>query len=304
MRMLNIRKNETRMDIYVLCLHKFQDDRVIISQDELDNASIAIGECLKAKGYLKDGMEKRGVWCIYSLTLDNIDVEIPQNVTIESAELGYYHHRTIMKFNLKSPKGTDLRMIRRKLRNKAEEILEDCVRNKINELTLSGKMKNKGLIKFLYTYPLIVKKGIEKEEVPFSDYTTTLCFDIVEARWFGIRKKTHVMRVSGPSAILHTTGEINKKLLRDIINAIYQYCLYEEKLRDKNGPFVNILDENILVKLWEHTINTMGGRPVDIRVNIMARLGLIAIVLFIVKFIWDARGIIVDIIKYILYMIL
>ncbi|MBU7016720.1 MAG: hypothetical protein HXS44_04380 [Theionarchaea archaeon] len=297
MRILNMRAKKTEMDVYILCLHKFKDDRVIITQEQLDNAGTAIEGSLKAKGYLKGGKEKRGVWHVYRLTLDNTDIGIPEDVTIESTELGYYHHRTIMKFSLKSTKDTDLRMARGKLKKKAEEILNDCVQCQINQLIPCGKMTRDGRIRFLYTYPLIVRKGLEKEEIPFSDYTTTLCFDIVEVGFLGFRQKRHVIRISGPSVILHTKGEISKRLLRDTINAIYQYCLYEEKLRDGSGPFVNILDESIIIKLWEHTINTMGGRPVDIRVNTVARLGLVVIGLYTLRLIMDKWDIIVDLIR-------
>ena len=313
------KKDEVEIDVYILCLHKFEDDKVILDDNELKNASKAIKECLDSRGYLEKGPEVIEKWYVYTLCPLNLldKEELPNEIhsklhdeiycNITKAELGYYHHRTIAKFRLRYPKCdfSCQREIRQELKKKSGEIIEDCVKNRINNLTLSGEMSNKGIIRFLYTYPFIIvkeKKGIvksictylstvvkgERETIPFSQETGTLSFEIYELGRF--RYKRRVMRVSGPSIFLYADGDVGTRLVRDIINAIYQHCLYEKKLRDEEkGTFENILDESILVKLWTHIINTMGGRHFDVLLSritfAMYILTILAIIITVITFI-------------------
>ena len=96
------------------------------------------------------------------------------------------------------------------------------------------------------------------------------------------------MRVSIPGTILYPQGKIGTNLLRDIINAIYQYCLYAKKLEDEEKKsFENPLDERLLVNLWTHIIDNMGGRAIDVHLlrltHILYPLALSAIVISIVS---------------------
>ncbi len=260
------RKNQTEVDMYVLCLHKFKNDAITLTTKELEDASKKIGQCLSGKNYSK---KKEDGWHVYNLDLEKFDVKELCSLTL--VELGYYHHRTIVKFSFSfSYDFYVLREIRRKLKEKADEVIDICVKNTINNLISAGKMQNvkcKGEIIYLYTYPLIiVKDGMKKcETVPFSEDTGTMSFDIFRLGKFKLFYERNLMRISGPSTILYTRKKDDKRLLRDIINAIYQYALYEKKLLDdKKGTRGNKLDESILVDLWTHIINTMGGRSIDI----------------------------------------
>ncbi|MBU7045735.1 MAG: hypothetical protein HXS54_04805 [Theionarchaea archaeon] len=187
-----------------------------------------------------------------------------------------------------------LRDARKELGKGTRNIINDCVIESVNELIRSGKVTEKGRIEFIYTYPLIVvKSSAEKHEpVPFSEETTSLCFEIVEPKWWLPLGRKHMMRISIPSTILYVQKGVGKDLLRDIINAIYQYCLYEKKAKDekkrlidwKNGPYDNQLDEDILTKLWEHVLHAMGGRSADLRVvRITNMTRLIALLAFLVS---------------------
>jgi hypothetical protein len=60
--------------------------------------------------------------------------------------------------------------------------------------------------------------------------------------------------------------------LRDIINAIYQHCLYEKKVKDEKKISDNVLDESLLVNLWTHILSTMGGSSVDINIARMTNI--------------------------------
>lgn len=187
-----------------------------------------------------------------------------------------------------------LRDARKALEKGTRNIINDCVLENVNELIPSKKVAEEGRIEFIYTYPLIVvKSSAEKHEpVPFSEETTSLCFEIAEPKWWPLSGRKHKMRISIPSTILYVQKGIGKNLLRDIINAIYQYCLYEKKAKDEkkklidwmNGPYDNRLDEDILTKLWEHVLHAMGGRSTDLRVvRITNMTRLIALLAFLVS---------------------
>jgi hypothetical protein len=172
------------------------------------------------------------------------------------------------------------------LKEETDKILEKCVKAKINEL-VPGKVREEGEAKFVYTYPLIVIKAKYKKRkmIPFSDETSTLCFEIVEPSLLPFFGKKHLMKITIPSSILFTQKEIGETLFRDIVNAIYHYCLYEKRPEGENtNIFENTLDENLLVKLWEHFLDTMGGRTADIRiVRITSTTLLIAFLAFMVS---------------------
>ncbi len=150
-------KDEVEIDVYILCLHKFEDDKVILNKDELRNASNAIRECLKQKKYLKKGPKEKENWYIYGLNPENLPDRKKLNdetyrelcdriyPNIKKAELGYYHHRTIAKFRIRYPKCdfSCQREIRQELKKKSDEIIENCVKNRVNSLTLFGKMEKK-----------------------------------------------------------------------------------------------------------------------------------------------------------------
>ncbi|MBU7027999.1 MAG: hypothetical protein HXS48_13775 [Theionarchaea archaeon] len=220
------KKNQTEVDMYVLCLHKFRDDRIALTTDELKNASNEIGKCLQRQNYFKNNCFKNRLkkiegWHVYSLNLEKFDVKELCNLT--NAELGYYHHRTIMKFSFDFLYDFyTLREIRRKLKEKADTMIGICVKNTINNIISAGKMENvkdRGKIIYLYTYPfIVVKNGVKKcETVPFSEDTGTLSFDIFRLGKFKLFYERNLMRISGPSMILYTKGKDDKRLLRDII---------------------------------------------------------------------------------------
>lgn len=160
-----------------------------------------------------------------------------------------------------------LREVRKELKELSNEIINFFVKDQINRLVYSKEIRKEGKVDFVYTYPLIVvEKSIRNHELlPFSEETTSLCFEIFEPSLWPLLGKIHLMRISIPSTILYVQKDIGESLLRDIINAIYQYCLYEKRSEGEDtNIFENTLDEKLLVKLWEHFINTMGGRAIDV----------------------------------------
>ncbi len=224
---------------------------------------------------------------------------------IDSVQLGYYHHRVIVYYKLNFSGGfSELREIRRGFNGVTDCIIRNCVQNKINELISSKEITRDEKIIFFYTYPFIFIRDIleENKKFPFSEETGTLCFEIVEPSWIWPFGKRYLVRISIPATtlqrqegsaeklfggirnlfhFLHTDDvsgydntNISKSLLRDMTNAIYQHCLYEKKLADiRAGTFDNKMDENLLVNLWTHILNTMGGRSTDVHNTKIAHTG-------------------------------
>ena len=325
-------------EVFVLGLHNFSDDRVVYEFQELKSIKKEISKYLREKELLKKEWEASGGWHVYRLDPKRLHSAKPENpdknhsdepyirksssFKILSIELGYYHHRVIVHFIVKlrtkrsSYKRTEkarnrflaLREVRKELTKGADKIIDDCVEKRVNTLVDSGDVREEGRIEITYTYPLIKVKGTAEEygPLPFSEETTSLCFEVVEPCWWPPSGRKHLMRISIPSTILYIEKKLGRSLLRDIINAIYQYCLYEKKGKDnkkldekkskmKNPTkneikklmeeiFENRLDEDILVKLWTHILDTMGGENVEVRIaRITNMTRLIAFLAFFVS---------------------
>lgn len=256
-----------RINMYVLCLLRFKDDKVVFTEKELESIGTAIGDFSSGP---KVFTKKMG-WYVYKVDAPDLESfcdERPFNATIVSTELGYYHHRVIVKYELELQGGYgEVRETRRRLKEVADRMIDDNVVKKINGLISSNAINQLGTIMHFYTYPLIIIRDSmkEKEEFPFSEQTGTLAFEITEPSWIFPHGKSHIVRISIPGTTLFVQRDIDKNLLRDMTNAIYQYCLYEKKLKDiRDGTFENVIDESLLVNLWKYVLNTMGGRTTDI----------------------------------------
>jgi len=260
-----------KIKMYVLCLLNFKDDKIVFTNRELDGIKDAIANGLEEQKLFTGGgknRESRDGFEVYRLDSKKVGSCLSKGATIELAELGYYHHRVIVQLTLNSADDfSKLREVRDQLKQLVDEMIKHGVMERINALICAGKVREEAGVEFFYTYPLIVleKRPKRSEAFPFSEETSTLCFDIVEPSWVRPSGKKHMMRVSIPSTVLHTQGRVDRDLVRDVINAIYQYCLYEKKSMDASkNSFENVLDESLLTNLWTQIIDRMGGRTIEI----------------------------------------
>jgi len=267
-----------KMDIFVLALLKFKDDSLILSKKELDKLTGFIAETLQLEP------ERKEDWAKFQLSESPLKPELSPEIcaTIKSATLGYYHHRVIVNFSLDGVADMhEMRYLRSELLDYADALIE-------RSLLHQGYDE----LESFYSYPILVVKqprslreriqGLfgssaskqakrsKYEELLYSGETTSLSFEIVDPKWWMPIGHTYKVRISIPSTILYTTRDVGKRLLRDIINSVYQYCLYTKKLDDSNSrkaqPNIQLtrrLSEQQLVSLWEHIINNMGGRSTD-----------------------------------------
>lgn len=254
------------VDLYSLFLLEFEDDGVVFSQAQLDAFNAKISEALGRKGQTTDG------WYRIRLTrhewLQGLEVE-PTFV-----ELGYYHHRLIIRFRVEI-EPSRLRSVRESLHPLAKRLFEEKLKGAMNEVA-----PPEGVILGAASYPFIVVRegaftrlwtwmcGILKgRSFPFNGETTSLSFEVMEPVVLGARH--HLLRISIGGTTLYTQrasnpiqamfGTVGDDLLRDLINGIYQYCLYPVKLEKDKGQDSYRIDESILIRLWEHILETTGG---------------------------------------------
>lgn len=254
------------VDLYSLFLLEFVDDGVVFTQAQLDAFNAKIAEALGRKGRSTDG------WYRIDLTghewLQGLDVELL------SAELGYYHHRLIIRFRTEiEPR--QLRSVRERLHPLARRLFEERLMGPMNEVA-----PPEGIVRGAASYPfIVVREGVLERlgnwlrgvvrgrPFPFTGETTSLCFEVLEPVLLGARH--HLLRISIGGTTLYTQrasspiqalfGTVGDDLLRDLINGIYQYCLYPVKLTKENGRGTYRIDEAILIRLWEHIVETTGG---------------------------------------------
>ena len=141
------------IEMYVLGLLKFKDGKIVFNEKELDCICSKIGECIEnEKTDSDEKMEKKDGWCVYTLNLENFGKEVPEDVKIKSARLGYCHHRVIMHFSLdlkggeKEDKYPQFREARETLKKEADELINECVKEKINEIIPTGKVRKGGSV--------------------------------------------------------------------------------------------------------------------------------------------------------------
>lgn len=272
-----------KIKFYILCLLKFANDKIVFYEKELSSIYVEIYKSLYENSLLDNGTKStRDGFTIYSLNTSKIDklIDYENSGNIISARAGYYHHRVIITFTLKRSADFKLvREIRKKLKELSDGIIRDHIQSKINQLVYSNVIRPEAKCEFFYSYPLIVTEYTPKKNFkfhpPFSVQTTSMSFDIVEPAYIRPKERRHLARISIPAMLLMAEKKVGDKMIRDIINAIYQHCLYEKKLEDSTKDitkYENVLDETLLVKLWEHLIDTMGGKTSEVHTARMTHL--------------------------------
>jgi hypothetical protein len=283
-----------KIEMYVLCLLRFQDGKIVFTEPELDKIKDAIAAGLQKQQPFavftgaKLNRKSRDGFEVYTLDSKEVETWVSEGVKIKSAEIGYYHHRVIAYLRLDSAGDfSKLRKVRDQLKQQVDKMIECSVKEQINKLICDGKVRAEAEVEFFYTYPLIVVKKRRKrsETFPFSEETSTLWCDIVEPSWFPPSGRRHMMRISIPGTILYPSSwGLGTDLRRDIVNVIYEYCLYEKKSMDKR-PFKNALDENLLPNLWTQIVNRIGGRMIEahtIRLNFLTILLIILSIISVI----------------------
>jgi hypothetical protein len=248
-----------KADVYILGLFTFNDEEKknkVFSDKDLENINLNLEQ---SPQLTKDSSEQMSRWRMYNIDMGEIGQKISKT-TIVSSTLGYYHHRVIFRFQLSGKNiENELRKIRSVLKEYAESIIKDSI-IKPNE--------SHGFFD-CDTYQLIIVQNrnllnFKKEDAVFSNDTTTMTFDINEPSAIMPVGKKYNIRISIPSTIITSKDRVSDDFIKAMINAIYQSCLYEIKEKRREEKELEIeLSEDQLVNLWQHVIDTMGGRTLD-----------------------------------------
>ncbi|MFX1295307.1 MAG: hypothetical protein ACFFD2_10700 [Promethearchaeota archaeon] len=284
---------------YMLFLFKFKNDKVVFTKDELQIINESIKRSLENDKFISNPPQIQDGYQIYDLDIENVFkkytqvISLPEEINIKEIKLGYYHHRVIVTSTISSYlSAVIMRWIRRAITKMIRELITTYIVNSINEKVKEGKINEESEIIFPYSYPVIVIKNghklIKEKKFPFSVETETLFFEIIESKWIKIRKKSYGFRISIPGIIIYSEGYPSKRMLRDLINAVYQHCLYIKKIDDiEKHVLENDMDESILIRLWSHMEETMGGRSIDVHIveltHITIVFAFIAIIISIIS---------------------
>ncbi|PLS17807.1 hypothetical protein CVD28_08895 [Bacillus sp. M6-12] len=262
-----------KAEVYILGLFTFKDEdkkNKVFNDRELNkiNENINSTDGLKLKN-----IQPNSRWKMYQLDISEIQTKIPLT-KITSASMGYYHHRLIFRFQLTGKRiDIDLRKIRKVFNDYSKNIITNSIIN-------PNKVYD---FKHCDTYQLIFLRNrqflrFSKEDAVFSNDTTTMTFDISEPSAIMPFGKKYNIRISIPSTIITSKEKVSDDFSKAMINAIYQSCLYEIKDKRKMKNETTELSEDQLVKLWQHIIDTMGGRTLDKNIAKISQTNLIVAV--------------------------
>ncbi|MBP1924251.1 hypothetical protein J2Z76_000104 [Sedimentibacter acidaminivorans] len=257
-----------KVEVYVPVLIKFSDDRVVFSDNVINQINSLVFENFKKNNelslkyhfeyFLKDEMINELV--------DNFKNE---GLNISPAdilgEFYYYHHRIIIKIRIEVPENFDkLRIIRSVINDFYPKLIIDYVFDNIN------KISEVKAISF-YSYMMVFIPNNKYQLKNYTDKLGSVTFSIIEStNKFLAYSNTHYIRISIPSLIVYHDKEISNDIKVDLINLIYQNLLYEKKLSDKDLPFssdinenvknYNYIDESKLTLFWNNTMEMLGGK--------------------------------------------
>jgi len=173
------------IEMHVLGLPNFEDDRIVFETKEIERINKKMKDCMENLLLSGEEPETIGGWRVYRLDPEKLYTEKSnnskkpyikrsRNFEINLAEIGYYHHRVIMRFGLeddfyvpekskKKLKQLIVEMIdeciekdeyvkEKSLKNRlkpfANYMIYGCVGKRIKELEFSGEVEEKGKIKF------------------------------------------------------------------------------------------------------------------------------------------------------------
>ena len=171
-----------KIEMYMLCLLKFEDDKIVFTKAELNSIKDALAEGLQEqKLFIGDekNRESSDGWEVYHLNPNEVQNRLRKDISTTSAKIGYYHHRVMAYFTLDfAGDFSVLREVREQLKQVVNDMIKCSVKEKINDL----EIRREARVEFFYTYPFIVVEKYPKrpEAFPFSEETGSLCFDIVE----------------------------------------------------------------------------------------------------------------------------
>lgn len=301
------------IEVYIPVLFKFSDDKIVFEDNELEEIENEISQYFKK---IRPARSKKHDFPYTFkdndlLALEEVFKSEIKDIMQISVEFYYYHHRSIFKYTIKVKQhNSQIREIRKLINENYNNILTSYIVNKINELVDRRKVREEGRVITYYSYMLIFCPQNKYHFNKVTDRVQTLTFKIIESSknvfQYG---KSHYVRISIPGIIVYYSSKIGLDMKMDLINAIYQHCLYSKKIDDcsdeeyrsisefteENLLKYNKIDEKHLTLLWTYAVETLGGKITDNQIHDISKenfylaflafvLSIISIILSIVEF--------------------
>lgn len=244
------------IQVYILYLLRWLDPATVFEEEELRIIEEEIEERIPPQYYVK----YEEFWKVYMFRKEefekNTEIESSKYPTIKSIEMHHLLPNYIIFDIILSSKISfgdlmgKISIFKEECDKKIEEIIEH-VNSKLEE----GGKHEKRIVDYC-SYPLIICEGKSARNVPLSDFSS-IGFDIFEISWpwklhrLLLPWQWHMVRISSLRTIVYTKG-MNNKLKFDIINAIYQYGLYEMTERNENT-----IDRRLLIQFRDRMMDTL-----------------------------------------------
>ena len=198
---------------------------------------------------------------------------------LDRVEAYYYHHRIILRYVFLQPPAGGERAAREVVLAHSTHVLEHRFVHRINTVHDGGPLPDDehGRVTSYYSYCLIFTPEPDHFQEHLENLLGSHTFRIVEVtpRLLEADRK-HLVRISIPSTNVYYRSDVGRWLKVDILNAVYQHMLYAKKEQDerdlqtlvafspKATAHRNVMEESQLHALWDHAVDALGGRTVDL----------------------------------------
>lgn len=281
------------VEIFIPVLLKFKDDSIVYKDEELLLLQNSVFQSFTRNPNFKKDHCKHFEYILNDADYYKLQNDLTDKLTKLKIEIYYYHHRIVLKYSFRIISNNDIRIIRKAIKEHSISIVENII-SKINNLVDQNKVAKKSRVLLYYSFIIIfVRHKID-------DRIGTLTIRIFESSKFIFKHgHSHFLRISIPSIIVYSKYAIGEDLRVDIINSIYQHCLYNKKNQDlknrqdnkledfkkfdkKNVEIYNTINESHLSILWQHSIDTFGGKTSDNQIQDISRKTFVFLIITVI----------------------
>jgi hypothetical protein len=270
------------VEAYVPVLLNFRENSLVYSTDDLERLrSRVLGPDNGVSAGTSSGefAHQLSSDCLRE-SLGAVDPDGEVSRWVSRVEVYYYHHRIILKYVFGSLPSTSERRARQLILAHSRYILITRFVGVINTASASGGPlpDERGHVTSYYSYCVLFLPLTSTFQHGIENLLGSHTFRIVEVTPKLLeRDRVHIVRISIPSTILYSRRPVRTFLRADILNAIYQHMLYAKKEQDRINPGQvvefsakdldarNVMQEAQLHAFWDHAVDALGGRMVDLQ---------------------------------------
>jgi hypothetical protein len=272
----------TVVEAYVPVLLSFRENSLVYSTEDLERLKSRVlspSNGITGRADATEFAHELSSDCLVE-SLSAIDADEEVSRWLSRVEVYYYHHRIILKYVLASlPSGYERRARQLILAHSRHILINRFVRVINTAGATGGPLPGEqGHVTSYYSYCILLLPLDSTFEHGLENLLGSHTFRIVEVTPKLLeRDRVHLVRISIPSTNLYSRGPVRSFLRVDILNAIYQHMLYAKKEQDeRDAPGLiefsadeldkrNVMREAQLHAFWDHAVDALGGRMVDLQ---------------------------------------